>query len=89
LPASPQVSIDELLKIIRGPDFPTAGVIIGTEAIERAYRHGKAKIILQGKANIETTQDRESIVITELPYQVNKAKLIETIAGLSRERKIL
>jgi len=84
----PQVSVDELLKIIRGPDFPTAGVIIGTEAIGRAYRHGKAKIILQGKANIETTQDRESIIITELPYQVNKAKLIETIAQLSSNNRI-
>ncbi|MFQ6067805.1 MAG: DNA topoisomerase (ATP-hydrolyzing), partial [bacterium] len=84
----PQVSIDELLKIVRGPDFPTRGIIIGTRAIKRAYRQGKAKIILRGKANIETTQERESIVISELPYQVNKAKLIETIADLSQNNRI-
>ncbi len=84
----PQISIDELLKIVRGPDFPTRGIIIGTREIKRAYRYGKAKIILRGRANIETSQDRESIVITELPYQVNKAKLIETIAGLSQDNRI-
>ena len=84
----PQISVDELLEIIRGPDFPTGGIIIGTREIKRAYRYGKAKIILRGRANIETTQDRESIVIAELPYQVNKAKLIETIAGLSQDNRI-
>jgi DNA gyrase subunit A len=84
----PQISTDELLKIVRGPDFPTGGIIIGTRAIKKAYRYGKAKIILRGKANLETTQDRERIVITELPYQVNKAKLIETIAELSQNNRI-
>ncbi len=83
-----QISIDELLKIVRGPDFPTGGIIIGTREIKSAYRSGKAKIILRGKANVETTPDRESIVITELPYQVNKAKLIETIAQLSSNNRI-
>lgn len=79
----------KLMKFIKAPDFPTGGIIWGYDGVKEAYTTGRGKIILRAKANIEIAKaDRESIIITELPYQVNKASLIETIADLVREKKI-
>jgi len=81
--------IDELLPLVKAPDFPTGGVIIGTRAVEEAYRTGRGKIRVRGVTNIETLPNgKNQIIITELPYMVNKAKLIEKIAELHKEKKI-
>ncbi|HVT56506.1 MAG TPA: DNA gyrase subunit A [Xanthobacteraceae bacterium] len=86
---NPTLSIEELNKIILGPDFPTGGIILGRSGIRDAYRTGRGSIVMRGRAAIETGKgDRESIVITEIPYQVNKTTLIEKIAELVREKKI-
>ena len=83
------IPIENLMKFIPGPDFPTGGVIIGTEGIQAAYGSGKGRIVLRGLAHIEEmTKERYRIVITELPYQVNKSTLIERIADLVRQEKI-
>ncbi len=85
----PDTTIDELMKIITGPDFPTAGYIHGTSGIRDAYTTGRGTITLRAKAHTESLRGgREAIIITELPYQVNKATLIEKISELSREKKI-
>jgi len=82
-------SIDELMALIPGPDFPTAGYIYGRRGIRSAYRTGRGIILMRAKAAIEEiSRDREAIVVTEIPYQINKAKLIERIAELVREKKI-
>ena len=84
-----EVPIEFLMKFIPGPDFPTGGIIVGTEGIEAAYGSGKGRIVLRGKAHIEDMNgNRFRIVITEIPYQVNKSTLIERIADLVREEKI-
>jgi DNA gyrase subunit A len=85
---NPEVSIDELMQVIPGPDFPTAGSIQGTAGIKSAYHTGKGIIQVRAKAEIEThgKQDRERIIINEIPYQVNKAKLIEKIAKLASDK---
>jgi DNA gyrase subunit A len=87
---NPKISIDELIRCIPGPDFPTAGFINGREGILSAYRTGRGIVRIRARALIEKNarNDRETIVITELPYQVNKASLIEKIAGLVRDKKI-
>jgi DNA gyrase subunit A len=86
---NPGVTVHDLVKIIPGPDFPTAGAIHGTAGIQQAYHTGKGVIQIRAKADIEVGKnDREKIVITELPYQVNKAKLIEKIAELVTEKAI-
>ena len=84
------LSIDELMAFIPGPDFPTAGIINGRSGIVEAYRTGRGRIYVRAKTHIETDErsSKESIIITELPYQVNKAKLIEKIAELVKEKKI-
>ena len=80
------IPIEFLMKFIPGPDFPTGGIIVGTEGIESAYGSGKGRIVLRGKAHIEEMSGtRHRIVITEIPYQVNKSTLIERIADLARE----
>ncbi|MBY6275808.1 DNA gyrase subunit A [Symbiobacterium thermophilum] len=85
----PDISIEELNRIIKGPDFPTGALILGHEGIRRAYQTGKGSITLRARTQIETLQNgRNRIVVTELPYGVNKAKLIERIAELHRDRKI-
>jgi len=84
----PGVSIDELIKIIPGPDFPTAGFIIGRSGIKEAYKTGKGIIKVRAKAFIETGKKRDVIVISEIPYQVNKTRLLERIGELVREKKI-
>ncbi len=80
-----EVSVEELLRFIPGPDFPTGGVIVGTEGILHAYSTGRGRIVLRGSAHIEEMgHDRNRIVITQIPYQVNKTTLIERIAELAR-----
>jgi DNA gyrase subunit A len=77
----PNATIDEILSVLPGPDFPTAGLILGTRGIRQAYETGRGSIVMQGKATIEPGEGgKNTIVITELPYQVNKARLIEIIA---------
>lgn len=86
----PQSTIDDVCKIVIGPDFPTAAIIFSTEGIHKAYRTGRGIVPIRGKATIEPIpkKDREMIVIEEIPYQVNKAKLVEQIAELVRDHKI-
>ncbi len=85
----PEVTIQELMTAIKGPDFPTAGFIHGYEGIKQAYTTGRGIIQMRARATIEEGKgDRESIIVTELPYQVNKARLLERIAELVQEKKI-
>jgi DNA gyrase subunit A len=85
----PDATLKEILKIVPGPDFPTGGYIAGREGIEAAYKTGRGTFTMRAKAAIEEVgKDRENIVITEIPYQVNKAKLIERIAELAQTKKI-
>ncbi len=86
----PECSIDDLLQILKGPDFPTRGIIQGRNGIISAYKTGRGIIRVRGRAEIEAMEkgDRERIVINELPYQVNKAKLVEKIAELVRDKKL-
>lgn len=87
--ANPGVSISELMQIIPGPDFPTAGFIYGRKGLKEAYHTGKGIIHLRAKADVEDIKnDKQRIVVTEIPYQVNKAKLIESIAELVRDKKV-
>lgn len=86
---NPKVKPEELMKIIKAPDFPTGGIIYGYDGVKEAYLTGRGRVVIRAKANIETLKnDRENIVITELPYQVNKASLIEKIAELVRDGKL-
>jgi DNA gyrase subunit A len=86
---NPEVTIPELMTLIKGPDFPTAGFIHGYEGIRQAYMTGRGIIQMRARATIEEGKgERESIVVTELPYQVNKARLLERIAELVQEKKI-
>ncbi len=84
-----ETEIEEILKIVKGPDFPTGATILGTRGIEEAYRTGRGKIRVRAVSNIETLPNGKSrIIVTELPYMVNKARLIEKIAELVKEKKI-
>jgi DNA gyrase subunit A len=86
---NPDVSTDELIKIVAGPDFPTAGFILGRRGIKEAYRTGRGIIKIRARAFVEKVgQSKERIVVSEIPYQVNKAKLLEKMADLIREKKI-
>lgn len=86
---NPEISNLELMKYIKGPDFPTAGLILGREGIINAYETGRGHIKVRARAHIEEIRkDKEAIVITEIPYQVNKANLVEKIADLVREKRI-
>ncbi len=81
--------INDIISIIKGPDFPTGGSILGTNGIKQAYRTGRGKILVRAQAQIEPMgHDREMIVVTELPYQVNKAKLVERMAELVKEKRV-
>ncbi len=85
----PACDTQDLMEALPGPDFPTGGIVIGKSGIRKAYDTGKGKIIVRAKAEIEQVgADRERIVVTEIPYQVNKAKLVEKIAELAREKEI-
>ncbi|EKU48158.1 DNA gyrase subunit A [Staphylococcus massiliensis] len=86
---NPDITISELMNDIQGPDFPTAGLILGKSGIRRAYETGRGSIQMRAKAEIESRGNgRESIVVTEVPFQVNKARMIEKIAELARDKKI-
>ena len=83
------VSDEDLMKIIKGPDFPTGGVILGYEGIKQAYTTGRGKITVRAEAEIEEMSgNKQRIIVSSLPYQVNKAKLVENIAALAREKRI-
>ncbi|MGL5165246.1 MAG: DNA gyrase subunit A [Afipia sp.] len=85
----PALGIDDLINIVPGPDFPTGGIILGRQGIRSAYHLGRGSIVMRGKVNIETIRkDREAIVVSEIPYQVNKASMVERIAELVRDKKI-
>ena len=85
----PTLSIDDLNAIVLGPDFPTGGIILGKAGIRSAYQTGRGSIIMRGKVGFETVRkEREAIIISEIPYQVNKASMVERIAELVREKKI-
>ncbi|HSY65940.1 MAG TPA: DNA gyrase subunit A [Terriglobales bacterium] len=86
---NPHTQLAEILQIVKGPDFPTAGIIHGKSGILEAYKHGRGRFMMRAKAAIETfNKDRQAIVVTEIPYQVNKARLIERIAQLVNEKII-
>lgn len=85
---NPEATVLDLMTVIKGPDFPTSGIIMGKAGIRAAYETGKGKIVVRAKAEIEEENSRHRIVVTELPYQVNKAKLIESIADLVKDKKI-
>lgn len=86
---NPDASIEELMTVIKGPDFPTGGLIMGTNGIRDAYTTGRGSVKMRAKAHIETMSNgKPRIVVTELPYQVNKARLIEKIAELARDKQI-
>ncbi|MFD2117390.1 DNA gyrase subunit A [Paenibacillus yanchengensis] len=84
----PEITPVELMDYIHGPDFPTAGYVMGRNGIRQAYLTGRGSVTMRAKANIEDEQGKAKIIVTELPYQVNKARLIEKIAELVREKKI-
>ena len=83
----PNITLDEMMKIIKGPDFPTGGELIFGDGLRSAYESGKGKIIIRAKVGIEQNGDKQSLVITELPYQVNKALLLQKIAELKEKNK--
>ena len=86
---NPKLKSEDLMKLVKAPDFPTGGIIYGYEGVRDAYITGRGRVVIRAKANVETLKnDRENIIITEIPYQVNKATLIEKIADLVREGKI-
>ncbi|MCK5576756.1 MAG: DNA gyrase subunit A [Dehalococcoidales bacterium] len=87
---NPKATVDDLLNFIKGPDFPTGGIILGQEGIRSAYATGHGRVVIRAKAYYEeaTSAGRRQIVVTELPYQVNKAALVERIANLVREKKV-
>jgi DNA gyrase subunit A len=86
---NPALTIEELINIIPGPDFPTGAIILGRQGIRSAYHLGRGSIVMRGKVRIDTLRkDREAIIISEIPYQVNKATMVERISELHREKKI-
>ncbi len=86
---NPEATVDELMTVIKGPDFPTGAQILGVQGIQDAYRTGRGSVIMRATAHIETKESgKQTIIVTELPYQVNKARLIEKIATLVRDKTI-
>ena len=86
---NPATQLPDILKFVQGPDFPTAGIIHGKSGILDAYRTGRGRFMMRARAAIEAfNKDREAIVVTEIPYQVNKARLIERIAQLVNDKVI-
>ncbi len=86
---NPNISINELIEYIPGPDFPTGGLIMGRAGIQQAYHTGRGSVVMRGRSVVEEIRkDREAIVISEIPYQVNKARMIERIAEMVREKRI-
>ena len=86
---NPAIDLPALMEIIPGPDFPTGGIVLGRSGIYNAYATGRGSILMRGRVNVEQRgADRESIIITEVPYQVNKSAMIEKMAELVREKRI-
>ena len=86
---NPQAAAEDLMKVVRGPDFPTGGIILGRKGIQDAYQTGRGKIIVRARVSIESASSgKDSIIVTEIPYQVNKSALIVRIADLVKEKKI-
>ena len=85
---NPEITVEELMKIIPAPDFPTGGIMMGRMGVRNAYKTGKGSILVRAKTEIEEHNGRQRIIVTELPYQVNKAKLIENTAGLVKDKRI-
>jgi DNA gyrase subunit A len=87
---NPDITLENLMQLVPAPDFPTGGILYGLEGVRDAYRTGRGNVQIRARAFIEKTKkgDRESIVVTEIPYQVNKARLLERIAELARDRDI-
>ena len=87
---NPELTVDDLMEYVKGPDFPTAAIINGRAGIVQAYRTGRGRVLMRARYHIETTErsGRETVVFTEIPYQLNKAKLVERIAELVKEKKI-
>ncbi|MEA2043533.1 MAG: DNA gyrase subunit A [Bacteroidota bacterium] len=86
---NPEIDIEDLIKIVKAPDFPTGGTIYGYEGVQNAYRTGKGRVVIRSKSEIEQTKSgREKIIITEIPYQVNKADLVKKVGDLVNEKKI-
>ncbi|ADR52781.1 DNA gyrase subunit A [Candidatus Liberibacter solanacearum CLso-ZC1] len=87
---NPDIDLDDMMKIILGPDFPTGAIILGRSGIRSAYATGRGSIVIRGVTHIEKTEgDREKIIVTEIPYQVNKSAMLEKIAELVREKRIV
>ncbi len=82
------IEIDELMKHIKGPDFPTGGIIYGYEGVREAYKTGRGRIVMRGEATVETLGGRETIIVTSIPYQVNKSEMIKKTADLVNDKKI-
>ena len=82
------ITIDELIQTIKAPDFPTGGIIYGYEGVKEAFMTGRGRVVMRGNANVEIVRDRECIVVTEIPYQVNKAEMIRKTAELVNDKKI-
>ena len=85
---NPEITLEELIEIIPGPDFPTGGEILGRNGILGAYHHGKGSVVIRAKTDIEEIGNKQAIIVTEIPYQVNKAKLMERIGELVRDKQI-
>jgi len=85
---NPETEIEELMSVVKGPDFPTGAIIMGRDGIRSAYRTGRGSIKVRAKADIEVSGNKSAIIVSELPYQVNKARLVEKIAELVKEKKI-
>jgi DNA gyrase subunit A len=83
-----EITIQELMKFVKGPDFPTGAIIYGYAGVQEAFETGRGRIVMRAKAEIETVKDRETIIVTEIPYQVNKAQMIERTAELVGEKKL-
>jgi DNA gyrase subunit A len=86
---NPETSVEEIMEYVKGPDFPTGGIICGRNGIYNAYATGKGRIIVRAKYNIEENKGKKSIIISEIPYMVNKAEMIKNIADLVRDKKII
>ena len=85
----PEITIDGLMEHVPGPDFPTGAIVVGAAGIRQAYHTGRGSVVMRGRTAVEPAgKDREAIIVTEIPYQVNKARMIERIAGLVNERRI-
>ena len=82
------IDINELISVVKGPDFPTGGIILGTSGVQSAYLTGRGSVVFRGKCEIEDNNNRQSIIISEMPYMVNKAKLVEKIAELVHEKRV-